>query len=439
MPCAVLLSGLIGFMPVASGTVAPGDEIARLVEALADDAFARREAAQQQLIETGVVIEPQLRRALSESRNEEQRSRLETILKRIAEDAIIGPTRVTLSVENLSAVTAIREIAQQTGVKLQLYPIDLWQTDAAPPVTIDARRSPLWLVVRQLCEQLALEPSVNDDGLRLVPSTGCGLARGPGTVAGPLLVSAARITRLQAIDFSQGGTRNDEFTLSFNVLAEPKLRVMPGPAAVQLTEAIDDAGNSLLPGRDTPEVSYNSGGPAWSFATRLRYPTDPPGKRIDRLAGVITLPVAVRFATLELTDITAAGPHVMTAAVVAEEPSESPRFAVRNVTQTGERWEVSLSAVAPRGRQDEFNRLQQMLYNPDVRLLDETGRSILRSSGPNFTSSDVPNSLYMTLVFDRNLSDGRPAPGPARRLVWRVPVETRQIALPFEIRNLPMP
>lgn len=426
--------------PAAGQATRPAaDDVAAAIAGLADESFSRREAAQRHLLESGMAVEPQLRRALAESKDEEQRSRLETILKRVAEDSIVGPTRVSLSAENLSAVAAIEAIAEQSGVRIQLFPADLWQADAAPPVSVQAERSPLWLVLRRLCEQLALEPTVTDDGVRLIPSTGCGMTRGPATVAGPLLVSASRLSRLQAIDFSQGGTRNDEFTLTFNVLAEPKLRVMPGPAAVQVTEAVDDAGNALVSGRDAPEVSYNSGGPAWSFATRLRYPSEQPGRRIERMAGTITLPVAMRFATLEVSDVTQPGPHVMTAAAGLEDGSEWPRFAVRSITQTGERWEVNLSAAAPRGRNDAFNRLQQLLYNPDVRLLDADGRSILRSSGPNFTSSDAPNALFMTLVFDRNLSDGRPTPGTARSLVWRVPVETRQVTLPFEIRDLPMP
>jgi hypothetical protein len=307
------------------------------------------------------------------------------------------------------------------------------------------------MVLRQLCEQLALEPSIIDDGVRLVPSTGCGLTRGPSAVAGPLLVSAARVSRLQAIDLSQGGTRTDEFSIAFNVLAEPKLRVMPGPTAVQIAEAFDDAGNSLIvPGRDLPDVSYNSGGPTWSFATRLRYPPVDAGRRIDRIAGTITLPVATRFATLEVSDVTAAGPHVIVATPGIESSDAGTgdelagvRFAVREIVQTGERWEVSLSAAVPPrasgGRHDDFARVQQLMYSPDVRLADANGRAILRSSGPNFTASDAPNTLHMTLIFDRNLSDGRPTPGVARSLSWRIPIQTRQIALPFEIRDVPMP
>jgi hypothetical protein len=119
--------------------------------------------------------------------------------------------------------------------------------------------------------------------------------------------------------------------------------------------------------------------------------------------------------------------------------SNGYRFLVRSISQAGERWEIRLSASAPRGRHEDFSRLQQMLYNPDLRLLDAAGRPILRSSGPNFTSAEDPNSLEMTLIFDRNLSDGRPMPGVARSLVWRIPVESKQLTLPFEIDDLPMP
>jgi hypothetical protein len=74
-----------------------------------------------------------------------------------------------------------------------------------------------------------------------------------------------------------------------------------------------------------------------------------------------------------------------------------------------------------------------------LRLLDEQSQSILRSNGPNFVAADAPNALELSITFDRNLSDGRPAPGPATRLLWQIPTETRTIEVPFEMTNLPMP
>lgn len=429
-------------LETAAAATAEAAAVDRLIaDLVAEAAYADRELAQVELVERGMAIEPFALRALATTRDEEQRSRLELILKRVAQDAVIGPTRITLAAGSHPAGDVIDAIARQGGLRVQLVPVDLWQPDAAPPVTLDAERQPLWAVLRQVCQQLALEPTITDEGVRLTPSTGCGLTRGPAAVAGPLLVAASRISHQRAIDLSQGGFRTDEFSIHFNVLAEPKLRVMPGPTAVEITVADDDAGNSLLLRRDAPEVNYNAGGPVWAFATRLRYP-DQPGQRIARLAGTIALPVATQFATVQVTDLPAAMENKTdraTANALAVVEANTLRFVVRGVRQMGERWEVSLSASAPRGRNEEFNRVQQLLYNPDVRLLDAAGRSIVRSAGPNFTSSDQPNTLELTLIFDRNLSDGRPTPGPARSLVWRIPTETRQLTLPFELTDLPMP
>lgn len=431
--------------PAAQGGVdVDAGEIERLIaDLVADAAFADRERAQRELIERGAPVEPHAARALAGARDEEQRSRLELILKRIAQDAIVGPTRVTLPAGVLPADQALEAVARQSGLRLQLVPIDLWPAGAAPVVTVEPGRQPLWQVVRELCRQLSLEPAITDEGFRLTPSPGCGLVRGPAAVSGPVLVVASRVSHQRAIDLNQGGFRTDDFTLHFNVLAEPKLRVMPGPTAVELTDALDDAGNSLLIRRDAPEVNYNAGGPVWSFATRLRYP-DQPGQRIVRLSGTIAVPVATQFATVQVSDLPAAAgnqnkTNASTINPLAVVEANTMRFVVRSARQMGERWEVSLSASAPRGRNDEFNRIQQLLYNPDVRLLDAEGRGILRSAGPNFTSSDQPNTLELTLIFDRSLSDGRPIPGQPRSLVWRIPTETRQLTLPFELTDLPMP
>jgi len=405
------------------------DEIDRLVIDLGDEDFSRREAAQRQLAEMGPAAVSRLAAEMRLAADEERRSALQTILRQIEDEAVTGATRVSVEARQTSAYDVIASLAEQSGVRMQLLPIDLWRQDTAPAINLSARRQPLWSVLRRVCDQAGLEPSVTDDGIRLVASGGCGPTRGPGTVSGPLLISAARIHHQRSIELSQGGIRHDEFVIGFNALAEPKLRIMPGPAAVTLSHAFDDVGNSLLLGQQ-PEISYGAGGPVWSFAVRLRYP-EKPGGRIERLGGTILLPVATQFAVVRIDDLAAAQSRVVEAGGM--------RFAVRHVTQTGDRWEVGLSATTPSNDREDFGKVQQLLYNPDIRLLDAAGRSILRSSGPNFTSSDHPGTLQMAMIFDRNLSDGRPTPGPARSLVWRVPIASKTISLPFEIVDLPMP
>lgn len=410
-------------------TEAPFDTKSRIA-ALAADEFATRQCAQQELIDHGEAIVEPLRAALAGQIDDEQRSRIESILRQIAEESVIGATRISLDLSDVPINDAIAAInAQLAGGRTLLYPRELWQDGSGPRVTIRSTRQPLWSVLREITQQAGIEITPCEDGLRLAPGCG-GLARGPATVAGPILIAAGRIYHQRSIEFTQGSLRNCEFGIQFNALVEPKIKTMPGASLVRVLEAVDDRGNQLLPPGGSQET-FGGSGPYWSFAARLQYP-DKPGARIARINGELVFSAATRFETIELTDLSGVR-NVVTVA------GRDCRFIVRSVTQNGERYEVALAGAAPAGDVEAFHRVQQMLYTADVRLLDARSQSILRSAGPNFIASDHPNTLELTMTFDRNLSDGRPTPGAAHRLLWPIPVESKPITLPFEIRDLPMP
>jgi hypothetical protein len=440
--------------PTSAQTTRPADDPrtvddpwAAWIDALGAHApFATRENAQRDLTEAGEDALPSLRAALSSGHDEERRTRVEAILKRIAEDTVIGPTRLSLDLRDVPIERAIDAINEQArGHVTVLFPRELVAANReseadGPRVTLLARRQPLWSVLGRLCEQADLELSPSDDGVRLAPACGAprGLAAGPTAVAGPLLVAAARVYHQRSVEFMQGGTRTSDFGVQLNVLAEPKLRILPGAASLRLAVAEDDAGRSLLLDAGQDET-YGGGAPYWTFSARLRYPDDrlAPGRpaappvRIRRLAGTVTFVAATRFETVDVTDLASAGNVAVEAGGCV--------YVLRRVHQSGGRYEVSLAAAAPPGDAEAIARLQQTLYTAPVRLLDDRGRPLLRSAGPNFVASDRPHELELTVTFDRNLSDGRPAPGPACRLLWQIPAESRPISLPFELRDLPLP
>lgn len=406
------------------------DETSLLIVQLADDSFAVREHAQVQLTEAGEGVTQVLSAALRSSTDEEQRQRLEAIIKQIREDAVVGPSRITIECTDAPLDEVVAEINRQLRGPVVSYPRENWNNAPGVRVTLNLRRQPLWRVLRDICAQAGmLDISPSDEGIRL--SMGCGaLTRAPGDVSGPLLIVASRIAHQRTVEFTQGTHSTSDFTVHFSAIAEPKLKVMPGAAMVKLTHAVDDRGNSLLPPGHVDET-YGGGSPFWAFQTRLRYP-DQPGKVIRRIAGELTFNAASRFEQLELTDLT--GAKNVTSDLAGF------RFVVKQIVpQSDSRYEVNVAAVAPPGDPEAFNRLQQLLYSANLHLLDADGRSILRSAGPNFTPSENSNVIEMTSIFDRNLTDGRPAPAAAHKLIWQIPVETKAITVPFELNDLPLP
>ncbi|HRK32457.1 MAG TPA: hypothetical protein PLD59_15440 [Tepidisphaeraceae bacterium] len=418
-------------MAVAMGVgrpAAPESQI--LIAQLADDSFAVRERAQQELIETGEALVESIKAALAISTDEEQRQRLDSILKQISEDAVLGASRITLSMRDAPLDEVVAEINRQVRGAPVRYARDNWNKLPGPRVTLEARRQPLWAVLREICTQVGtLDISPGDDGVRL--SLGCGaLSRAPASVSGPMLIVASRIAHQKTVELAQGLHRTSDFAVHFTAIAEPKLKVMPGAATVRLKSALDDLGNNMLPQGHVDET-YGGGSPFWSFQSKLAYPATP-GRVIQRISGEITFNAASRFETIELTDwINQRGSF---------ERFGDFDFVIQRVTALGDsRYEVTVAAVAPANDPDAYNRLQQVLYAADLRVFDAQGRAIFRTAGPSFAPTDRSNLIEMTSIFDRSISDGRPAPGEASTIAWRVPVETRLITVPFELNNLPMP
>jgi len=443
---------------------APESQI--LIAQLADDSFAVRERAQQELIETGEALVESIKAALAISTDEEQRQRLDSILKQISEDAVLGASRITLSMRDAPLDEVVAEINRQVRGAPVRYARDNWNKLPGPRVTLEARRQPLWAVLREICTQVGtLDISPGDDGVRL--SLGCGaLSRAPASVSGPMLIVASRIAHQKTVELAQGLHRTSDFAVHFTAIAEPKLKVMPGAATVRLKSALDDLGNNMLPQGHVDET-YGGGSPFWSFQSKLAYPATP-GRVIQRISGEITFNAASRFETIELTDwinqrgsferfgdfdfviqrVTALGDSRYETIELTDWINQRGSFerfgdfdfVIQRVTALGDsRYEVTVAAVAPANDPDAYNRLQQVLYAADLRVFDAQGRAIFRTAGPSFAPTDRSNLIEMTSIFDRSISDGRPAPGEASTIAWRVPVETRLITVPFELNNLPMP
>ncbi|HWB54414.1 MAG TPA: hypothetical protein VG722_09485, partial [Tepidisphaeraceae bacterium] len=70
-----------------------------------------------------------------------------------------------------------------------------------------------------------------------------------------------------------------------------------------------------------------------------------------------------------------------------------------------------------------------------ISLLDAEGHQ-LRSRGPGGGGGGPTHMIY-TMTFDR--ASGRHPTGEPARLVWKVPISTKMIDIPFDFKDLPLP
>jgi hypothetical protein len=206
---------------------------------------------------------------------------------------------------------------------------------------------------------------------------------------------------------------------------------------------VDERGNSLVPAEDPGGLSPNADvfgnhreghTSRWDVGATLLHPKGA-GKQITRLRASTTVLVETRAAVLDVPLATARDTTHTVGGV---------RVAVRNVD--GGRAELSIFRD---GRTDaEWYALRLQLTAGRARLVGEQEQVVARGQGAADADESPDNQrLDLRVRFAREVGDGRPsrdgkrasAGSAAVRLVWEFPVAARELVVPFEFRDLPIP
>jgi hypothetical protein len=218
--------------------------IEKLIEQLGSRSFPERERATKALHERGPAALPALRKAL-ETKDEEVRRRVESLIPGLEIEEALLPKTVTLNVDKQNPNDVLKEIEKQTGYKVT-GPIT-----SDPLVTLNFREVPFWDAIDRLGNQtnrrISRDDFVHSKSIQLQSSHS---ASPHVNIRGPFRLEATRFHEDRDLDFTQAkpdsdGWRHHRLTLAVSVYAEPRitfLRVEPA----KVTEALDDEGKSLL-------------------------------------------------------------------------------------------------------------------------------------------------------------------------------------------------
>ena len=420
----------------------PSDPIQALIDQLAADEWRAREDAQEQLTALGADVIPRLQRVVAESSSEEARQRAGAAINRIRERQVTGSSLITLHMKNVSPREVFAEISRQSGSNLQPLPPELWDTRPWPKVSFDFDNQPFWIVMRAIAEQTGMELKPwNNDGLHLIQGAPAAAANGRWTVTGPFLITLHRASRKQEIDYAAADAVSSDFVLTFTAMAEPKLRVLRASYLAKLDEATDDRGNSLLPTDDNDEHDRRRGlelaytgnhAGQWSFTARLASAKNM-GTRLAVLRGSAMVQLQTRSQTLEV-------PNILSATNVTGSAG-GMSLTVREVKKTGDRYELNVIVAREAGRPEtgadalDWQRIQQSLT--ELTLVDEQGRTLERGS---FSSGGTDQSTEVTMSFSATEANtARNRTGEPSKLVWRVATEVKDVLVPFEFKDVPLP
>jgi hypothetical protein len=467
----VVLFLLLGQVPGESA------EPSGLVMRLGARRYAEREAASRALEGIGGPALDALRAARG-SRDAEIRNRAAGLVQKIEGALLTQPTRLRLDLERAPLTDVVRSLSRQAGFKIVLYPDSLPKWRYTKVTLREPEPVPFWKAIDRLCDAAAVQPYPQLHGIAgpreptFALTDGTSRAPTPNYDHGPFRVSLLGVHYQRDVTFSappaagaagfvppnreprsarqlrpSGGSRpapaparlnpviSEQFTAHLLVAAEPRLCISQ-TGALQLLEAVDDRGHSLIAQDGGGPVANRfagyfgvMSGPVIQLQVQFQRPENP-GRTIKKLRGVIPVSVCSR------------SPEPL---VVPLDQGAGKRFAnddvevtlqgIRKTTNPPQTFlELSVKSndrpgAADNGDADAFGDVYRAdTHRQQLEILDARGRPV--TWFPSGVDSET-SRLTLTLM---NL----PANAALKELRYYT-LTRATLDLPFEFTDIPMP
>jgi len=413
----------------ASGPAINDPRIEQLVGQLAADDWQSRQKAQDALVQYGLDIRPRLSALLKETKDEEVRTRVEAALRQIEENRTTGASLITLHMKRAKPAEVFAEISRQASAEIRSTPMNLWETKSFPAIDIDLDRQPFWQAIGDVCNKFGVSPQSNMAMEMVIGDKSAGpklWGEAPSVISGPFLVVCAYINRSHSIDLNQAKNVRRSCTVQFMIYPEPKMRVLQGTHSVRIEEAVDENGNSLaIPGL-APDMGFNTNTWPWNMSASLM-PQVNTGQKIAKLRGAGRFVIQTRSAQTEIGDIQ----NVRGVSKVVG----GKKFTLKEVRKQGNQYVAMMTLYRAGWSVNEWNYM--MYPQQTFRMVDARGVPLMRLG--NGSSGGGPDQMDIDIQFQRQNWNGTENAGEPVKLLWEVPVETKEISVPFEFTDLPLP
>ena len=448
--------------PASSQSAEPPPEVVELIKRLDDPDYAQREDAERQLLAL-VTSQPAMQAWVAEAAQSnaspEVRTRLASVLARLAEHRLLGASLVSLRVTDVHPRELINELALQSGVRFEYWPHDPWEVGGAAggKVSLELQAVPFWDALQRVSETTSIYPVEHQPaapGSIVLSQHAERLSGYPTAHHGAFAVQLRRLYRNQSsqIDLGVeqdgriGGASRSSSSLSVDLrlLVEPKVRLSASMTQPVLEEAVDESGRDLLLPSETRRINrlgWSNTSNQWAVQSSLSLDAKAASgsQRIARLRGQLEAEIAMEVARLELkladlADLRRLRPD--------EKVPLSKRYTIGSyqIELTSLRraqddsiyvdFTITPQAGSPEQLQEEWVRMQAM--SNALRLEDASGR--LWSPAAGNTGWDGTSAQI-----SRGFHRGGDSAGPAVQLVWEIPAKIMRISIPFEFTDIPLP
>lgn len=410
--------------PVAAPVVSK--ELQTAMDQLAADESADRLAAQDQIVQIGKeAIEP-LKALIKSTRDVEQRTGAQAAMARILEQSATGPTYITMKMENASATEIINELSKQSGIAIKNYSMADRAQGANARFSIHIDRQPFWEAARSICKTTGMNIITNrgrggEIGIGNNGSDG----GGPCVVDGAFMIVAQSINMNSNVQLHQPGNISRSQSIQFYCYTEPKLQITQHPYTVNLTEATDDTGKSLVIPQDPNNFEgFNQDNQfVWNSSSQLVV-HEPGAKKIVSLKGTVRLQAAIKTRVIEINDILNAKNVTDSAGGIT--------ITFKDATVSGDQVDVNLTLLVPPNSENIGYQLAQK-----IKLLDSSGVA-LQNEGINGGGS-MTKLEYKINFSKRFYDEGEKKAGNPTKLQIPIVLETKPVEYHFEFKDLPLP
>ena len=442
---AAWTAGALAQQPTTRPVTQPAAaQIGSLINQLGDENFRTRQAAEDKLVDIGDAAKPFLTKLLSETKDPEVRSRAESALREISRKSPTEPTLVSLHLKNAPMNLAVGELSRQVGIEINVWPPGNFGNNQKN-ISIDVDRQPFWEVVRQACAQSEWGPEHYGNGrnsvLTLTPNGG-NWGKRPATMQGQFMVMAANVQRHETLDFGDPNNPSRQYSLYVHVCADPKMRIVRANTNLEVSRAVDEKGNSLVVKQDG-YMGYNSNNQNpwfWELQAPLQLRPDI-GKKLVEFKGVAKFsaqtkterweldnPLKIKDAQKKLQNDTI----TVTVKSVAAIPNNTGIEVQVGITIKSK---VGFNIFGRGGPEQQnpltdYNVLQQI-----IKVVDAKGRQFQWGGGGGGGGG---TSWDYSLNFQPRDANGQQTGEPAK-VIWELPLEVKEIAVPVEFKDLPLP
>jgi len=331
------------------------------------------------------------------------------------------PPPITLQLSGVSPQDAFRQLGELVGLTFQPYNDNLFASRPAS-IDVDIKEQPFWLAVKQVCDASHIELHNDSQPAARLGEGDRGLwSNAIAVSSGPVVFVLTGLQRTTKVDLRQPNKITRRADLGITTFIDPRVRTAQGSRPLVVTEATDDKGQKLKHANPDSSGTFQN---AWSINQNLALdlPVEP-GRKIAKITGDAHFLMDVKTESLEI--------KLPMTEKITRRIGGFP-LVLSDVRKEGTNWRAKISYNRTGGDKSAYERLRPAFedWTRRLELQDEAGQPFRRGGWSGMSSNDERSVELQLEPPTEN--------GDAVKLVWAVPVEVKDVAIPFEFTDLPL-